>query len=1153
MKTTFTMPVAGNMTNCFSTMFVNDGFRNFRHSALLILVSFFNTLFIVQESKANFTVQAGTIVRADTLIAYGGVLTINGTLNLTRNTVLAGFTSVVINAPNGQIYWTNNSDLTFAAGTSIVIKELAPGLRPGGGNSSQRLWVGSTLMAVANNNSGPAAMTFSDMNIAGGLPEFALAVSAISVCYGTVLTATLMPQNTGISYDCNWSADNAGIISPAAASNFNTARVVTIIPVNSATSKVYTISCKVFKAGDNDPITTKSISVTVNPSPAVPSAVSATPTAVCQGSASNLSATAPGNVIEWYSTAVGGTPIGTSASTAAYSYSAASNTKFYAGSLISATGCRSASRIATPTVTVSPVTAGGTVNGSANVCTGMNNTLLTISDHTGSVTRWESSTDNFASINPISSNSTALATTNLVATTYYRAIVTSGVCAPATSAVAVLTVTDAGKWEGVNTDWNNALNWCNATIPAPNADIIIASGLLYYPEITGVVSVNSLVIATGATVKVKGNGILKIAGSINSHDGINAEEGMVELNGTTTQIISAENFTTAKIAHLRISNTTPGATAARPSVALNASGGMLKISEVISFGDVDNALLQTNDQLTLLSAAAGTARVADLTNNNVNANNTVAGKVVVERFIAAHRAWRFLTAPVTAASNSTLSESWQEGAAVTDPAASTSGTNPVPGYGTHISYGYPVANPGYDLNINGNTSIKYVTATGINGIPAATNTGSITDEPAYLLFVRGDRSTQLSLGISAALTSTILRVTGFINTGLVNLDLSHGFKSGYSNFRVIKNPYPAAIDLHKILQRKNSVIDGFPDAFYVWDPNIGGASGVGGWVALSYNSASGRYDKNIASDVDASGVIQSGTAVLIDYDGPAGSIEIQETDKVVSGNMSMFRTMPAINNIRTSLLGRETDGTTNLMDAAMVSFNEYNNNAVDKRDMRKMENFEESFSMMTGNNPLVIERRKPMAPTDTIFYNMKKMKQRNYQLLIEMTLTDVPINKLVYLEDCWLQTKVPVSTGIPTAYDFSIDSSEFSASPGRFRLLFKMAGDSETLQLRHQQYNTVTGGDKDVIHVAPAVVVFPNPVWSNSIRFQMSEAVAGFYTLRLFNAAGEMLKEKVIYHPGGASIQVMDAFSNLVNGNYRLQINGKDKRATVVNVAVQKN
>jgi hypothetical protein len=96
---------------------------------------------------------------------------------------------------------------------------------------------------------------------------------------------------------------------------------------------------------------------------------------------------------------------------------------------------------ATATVTVNPVTVGGTISGSATVCTGTNSTALTLSNQVGNVQKWQSSlTSDFASATDIANTTNSLTATNLTKTTYYRAVVQSGVCATAISATATVTV-----------------------------------------------------------------------------------------------------------------------------------------------------------------------------------------------------------------------------------------------------------------------------------------------------------------------------------------------------------------------------------------------------------------------------------------------------------------------------------------------------------------------------------------------------------------------------------------------------------------------------------------------------------------------------------------------------------------------------------------
>ncbi|NCA19550.1 MAG: hypothetical protein EBS86_00205, partial [Crocinitomicaceae bacterium] len=94
------------------------------------------------------------------------------------------------------------------------------------------------------------------------------------------------------------------------------------------------------------------------------------------------------------------------------------------------------------TVTVSPTSLGGSVAGSATVCSGTNSTTLTLSGNTGSVTRWEWSlvSDFSSGVNTVANTTTSLTATNLTATTYYRAVITSGVCSAMTSSIATVTV-----------------------------------------------------------------------------------------------------------------------------------------------------------------------------------------------------------------------------------------------------------------------------------------------------------------------------------------------------------------------------------------------------------------------------------------------------------------------------------------------------------------------------------------------------------------------------------------------------------------------------------------------------------------------------------------------------------------------------------------
>lgn len=91
-------------------------------------------------------------------------------------------------------------------------------------------------------------------------------------------------------------------------------------------------------------------------------------------------------------------------------------------------------------ITINPATVGGSITSSATVCSGANGATLTLSGHTGSIVRWESSTDNWVTPVTIANTTTTQAYSNITTTTKYRAVLKSGVCAELNSADVTITV-----------------------------------------------------------------------------------------------------------------------------------------------------------------------------------------------------------------------------------------------------------------------------------------------------------------------------------------------------------------------------------------------------------------------------------------------------------------------------------------------------------------------------------------------------------------------------------------------------------------------------------------------------------------------------------------------------------------------------------------
>ena len=386
----------------------------------------------------------------------------------------------------------------------------------------------------------------------------------------------------------------------------------------------------------------------------------------------------------------------------------------------------------------------------------------------------------------------------------------------------------------------------------------------------------------------------------------------------------------------------------------------LSVSNTLSFGSSNNILF-TGDYLTLKSDAGGTARLADITNGGTVSGNSISGKVAIERYIPGRKSWRLLSVPITAAGAPSINEAWQE--------AVVSG-NPSPGYGIQITGGTN-AN-GFDLGVNTNPSIL-VYSNGSNSLPGLPNVPGtyvpITDYPAYFLFIRGNRSTNLSLGANAPVTNTTLRIKGYLNTGNVNINVNA------QNSTLVGNPYPSAIDFHSLT--KNNV----NDKVYIWDPKIAGANGVGGYVTLIWNGSG--YDAT-SSVSPVSRYIPSGEAFFIESaDGTnPGILTFKEADKTSSGSDNLFRPVYNSEKLRIDLLTVNAAGSASLSDGVLTAYGDNHSNAIDGKDASKYYNIGENICIGRENNDLAVERRHTIENNDTTFLTIYNLKKQTYQLQI---------------------------------------------------------------------------------------------------------------------------------------------------------------------------
>ena len=263
----------------------------------------------------------------------------------------------------------------------------------------------------------------------------------------------------------------------------------------------------------------------------------------------------------------------------------------------------------TATVTVSSPTVGGSISGSTPVCSGTTSNL-TLSGQTGSVVRWESATAPYSSWSAISNTTTSLTTSAITQPTAFRAVVQSGSCAQLNTDSFVVNVISSGVWLGsVNSNWNNASNWCGG-IPTTSSDVVINSGAPNAPSINTAATVNNLTINSGGSLSFSGTGnSIDIRGTLTQTGSFNKSNGTVIFGGLSAQNIPSDTYTNLTIS---------GGSTKTPSGVITVNGTLSLSSGYIALGSqslvVGSAGSITGASATSFVIINGTGR---LTQNNI--------------------------------------------------------------------------------------------------------------------------------------------------------------------------------------------------------------------------------------------------------------------------------------------------------------------------------------------------------------------------------------------------------------------------------------------------------------------------------------------------------------------------------------------------------
>jgi hypothetical protein len=369
---------------------------------------------------------------------------------------------------------------------------------------------------------------------------------------------------------------------------------------------------------------------------------------------------------------------------------------------------------------------------------------------------------------------------------------------------------------------------------------------------------DEITLFSNVEVYVADGASINITGDLN-HPGSFTGEGEVVLTGTSAQSISGGG----SFENLRLDNPT--------------SVDFTDPADLFGVVYVDQGTLNTNGNLSLRCAFGTPPKTAQVG----PVGGTIVGDVTVEQCYPARRAFRFISPSVTTATS--IRENWQE-----NPVGYLD--NPRLGYGTHITGVSPGSanasvgqdgNNGFDYNPSGNASMF----TFDNSTPSwnrVTNAnGVLTAGQAYRLFLRGDRSIDVTSNSSPP-TNTRLSATGVLAIGGQSVSNLSG-DAGAFNF--IGNPYQAQVDMNSLVTGSTNISS---TEYYVWDPTLGGSptpglsGGRGAYVTVNLPSGTNSFTPSGSNKgSNANQYLQPMQAAFVTTTGAAASMTFEESYKAV--------------------------------------------------------------------------------------------------------------------------------------------------------------------------------------------------------------------------------------------------------------------------------
>lgn len=442
--------------------------------------------------------------------------------------------------------------------------------------------------------------------------------------------------------------------------------------------------------------------------------------------------------------------------------------------------------------------------------------------------------------------------------------------------------------------------------------------------------------------------------------------------------------------------------------------------------------LINNGTLIFKSDATGTAMF-----DVFNGTQSGSGRVTVERYIPARRAFRFLSSPVT--TTTSINTNWQE----------SNGTTA--GLGTHITGSGGISN-GFDATATNNPSLFTHDNSSQTWSPVLnTNTNVLIAGVPYRVMVRGDRT--INLGNNAATPSnTTLRATGTLVTGTKAVSNLNTTADGFS---FIGNPYQAPVNMQTVLGAATNL----KSFYYAWDPTLGARGAY-----VSRDVVNGITSTTSAVD----NYLQPGQACFVQtVASGSAALSFTEASKYTTATNSLVFRPASFKNassmIRLTLFSKDL---LTASDGAILIFDAFGDNTVDSNDASKMTNLDENLAIKNSDKLLSIEHRASAVATDEIQLDITQYRATDYTLEVEGINAGATS---AYLFDKFNKTYTEIPASGKVSYNYSVDmSNKLSSGSDRFKIVFnRMATEGVSL-------STVND-----------VIMYPNPSTGQEITLSL--------------------------------------------------------------------